>query len=334
MLNPKHVRPACRAIFVGIFLLAVVSCSATGTPGRSGNSVAVIPAAPQQPAATSADQLLRLPYTSQLDQAEREYLVYLPAGYNADPEKKWPLLLFLHGHGERGDGLKELDFVMVHGPLYEAWIQRKDLPFIVVAPQLHMFDLRENGPDFIRNRSMDDLPVRLPQGVPGRAEFFPTRRPMAGAAPADMSAIPVTHDFGWSRVEEDLVSILNQVEAGFRTDKKRIYLTGLSLGGIGTWYLASKYPQRFAAIAPVVGFGHPSLMEPIARHRIPVWAFAGGRDETVEASYFYPGLNRLEELGHEEVRFTVHEDLGHDTWRRVYRGDDLYSWMLSQQLGD
>jgi predicted peptidase len=319
---------------MSIFLLGVVSCAESGSPGHP-----VLPVAPEATESSitpdpGRDQLVRLPYTSQLDQSRREFLVYLPVGYAEDPEKNWPLMLFLHGDGERGDGLKELNFVMAHGPLYEAWIQRKKIPFIIIAPQLHMFDFRENGPDFIRNRSMDSLPIRLQQGVPDRDEFFETNRRMAGAVPADMSSMPVTYDHGWSQVEQDLIAMLNTVEATFRTDEQRTYLTGLSSGGMGTWFLASKHPQRFAAIAPVVGFGHPDLMEPIATNRTPVWAFAGGRDETVEAKYFYEAINRLEELGHEDVRFTVHEDMGHDVWRRVYGGDDIYTWLLSHQLGD
>jgi predicted peptidase len=95
--------------------------------------------------------------------------------------------------------------------------------------------------------------------------------------------------------------------------------------------MASRYPNRFAAIAPVVGWGHPSLMPPIAKHDLPVWAFAGGRDSAVNIQYFYAGLNELERLGHSNVRFTVHEDKGHDAWTRVYSGDDLYTWLLSQQ---
>ena len=302
----------------------------------------MVPAAKRTPAvdsstrqwAVSADRLVRLPYQSQLDQNAREYLVYLPAGYDSEPDRKWPVMLFLHGHGERGNGLDELNFVMVHGPLYEAWIRRKPLPFIIVAPQLHMFDQRENGPDFIRNRSMDSLPVRLETGVPERPEAFTSSDSMAGALPVDMTDEPVTLPIGWDLVETDLLGMLDEVERQFRTDKNRYYLTGLSYGGFGTWYLASRHPQRFAAIAPVVGWGHPDLMAPIAASQTPVWAFAGGRDQAVEVQYFYAGLNRLEELGHQDVRFTVHEDMRHDAWVRVYDSADFYSWLLSHSLAE
>ena len=94
---------------------------------------------------------------------------------------------------------------------------------------------------------------------------------------------------------------------------------------------SSLHPKTWAAIAPIVGWGHPDLMEPIAQYQIPVWVFAGGRDNGVELRYFYAGLNKLEELGHPDVRFTIEADMGHDTWRRVYAGEDLYNWFLSHK---
>lgn len=274
------------------------------------------------------EQLLRLPYVSQVDHAEREYLVYLPRGYGDNPKRSWPVLLFLHGNGERGNGLDELDYVLSHGPLYEAWIQKKDLPFIMIVPQLHMFGMDKKA-DYLANRTRAQIPVRQAEGVPARDAYFTTQGEMTtGGVVTDMSTVAVTLPKGWDKCEADLLAMLDQVAANYAVDKKRIYLSGLSYGGFGTWYLASKHPEKFAAIAPVVGWGHPDLMAPIAQANLPVWAFAGGRDTAVEKKFFYAGLNRLEELSAAEVRFTVHEDMAHDTWRRVYAGDDLYQWLL------
>ena len=117
-----------------------------------------------------------------------------------------------------------------------------------------------------------------------------------------------------------------------RVDPTRVYLTGLSYGGFGTWHLASRHPDRFAAIAPIVGWGHPDLMSPLAERRMPIWVFAGGRDTAVPVRFFYAGLNELERLGHRDFRFTIHEDAGHDAWKRVYAGRDLYDWFLSHTL--
>lgn len=280
--------------------------------------------------ACQTDTLERISYTSEVAGEEREFFLYLPNGYEMT-DKDWPVLMFLHGNGERGNGKDELDFVLMHGPLMEAWAQKKDLPFIIISPQLHMFGMDTTGISYLVDRDTTAIPRRLKEGTPKRAGFFGTQGIMSGDEPelADYVTLPL----GWDKVENDLLGMIDYVIENYNADTSRVYLTGLSYGGFGTWHLASTHPERFAAIAPVVGWGHPDLMNPIAEHKIPVWAFAGGRDDVVEAKYFYPGLNKLEELGHPEVRFTVHEGMGHDTWKRVYSGDDLYNWLLSHQLG-
>lgn len=279
----------------------------------------------------SIEQLLRLPYVSQADNKNREFFVYLPRGYETQPEKQWPVLLFLHGNGERGNGLDELDYVLIHGPLYEAWIQKKDLPFIIIAPQLHMFGMGKV--DYIARRTRAQIPQRLAEGVPPRGNFIPVTGAMtAGEEITDMSEVPPLLPDGWDRVEQDLLGMLDKVHESYRTDQQRVYLSGLSYGGFGTWFMASRHPEKFAAIAPVVGWGHPDLMPPIAAAGLPVWLFAAGRDTAVRKPYFYAGINKLEQLSEAEVRFTVHEDMPHDAWRRIYAGDDLYNWLLSYSL--
>lgn len=277
----------------------------------------------------SPPELLRIPLTSTVDQEERDYFVYLPKGYQQAIKsgEKLPVLLFLHGDGERGNGKDELDFVLTHGPLYEAWVQKRELPFILIVPQLPKFG-RDTLPDmsFLAKRKKSSIPKRLEEGVPPRPELFSTEGKMKGAVPADKLE-PLPPD-GWERSEQDLLTMIDQVMREYNGDSKRLYLSGLSYGGFGTWYMASKHPNLFAAINPVVGWGHPDFMPPIAEAKIPVWAFAGGRDYVVQTQYFFEGLNKLEELGHEHVRFTVHEDMNHDAWRRVYKGQDLYDWFL------
>ena len=283
----------------------------------------------------SVEQLMREPYQSSVDSSSREYFVYLPRDYHSQPDKKWPVMLFLHGNGERGNGLDELDFVMMQGPLHEAWVQKKDLPFIIISPQLHMFGWDKKGIAYIDNRLKDNIPKRLAHGVPKRKPAFKINGAMQRIASLkDLSDVASLLPQGWEMLETDLINMLDSVQHKYRVNVNKTYISGLSYGGFGTWYMASKYPKRFAAIAAVVGWGHPSLMAPIAKHKIPVWAFAGGRDSAVNIKYFYAGLNELEKLGHDDVRFTVHEDKGHDAWTRVYSGDDLYLWLLSHQLDD
>lgn len=279
------------------------------------------------------DQLIRVSYNSIIENKERDFYLYLPNGYAENSEKEWPVLLFLHGNGERGDGKNDLDFVLMHGPLYEAWVQKRNLPFIIISPQLPMFDMDIKGPAYIRNRKRSQIPKRLADAIPEREAEFKTQGPVKGiAAHEKFDTLATDRESGWSLVLDDLILILDNVLDNYRADEKKVYLSGLSYGGFGTWHLASKYPERFAAIAPVAGWGHPDLMAPIAEHKVPVWAFAGGRDHNVLKERFYDGLNTLETMGHSEVLFTVHEDRQHDVWKRVYAGEDLYSWLLKHSL--
>jgi len=281
--------------------------------------------------AATEPQLLRLPYQSQIDQSQRQYFVYLPKGYAEQPQQKWPLLLFLHGNGERGNGLDELDFTLMHGPLYEAWVQKRDLPFIMLVPQLHMFEM--GALPYIAGRQKSTIPVRLKNGVPPRPAMFSSEAPIQPAAlVTDMTKVAPLLPDGWERAEQDLLQMLDSVQSTYRVDSKRLYLTGISYGGFGSWYLASKHPTRFAAVAPVVGWGHPDLMAPIAKAQTPLWVFAAGRDSAVNKDYFYPGIEKLRQLGHQHLRFSVLEQAEHDAWRQIYAGSDLFDWLLQHKL--
>ena len=280
----------------------------------------------------STEELNRFSYISLLDNSERKYYVYLPEGYYSQETKKWPAIFFLHGDGERGDGLDELAYTRMHGPLFEAWVMKKKLPFVLIVPQLPMFGRDTLGITYFENRLLSRVPKRLDNGVPKRDPYFDgspiQSSPMVEIFP---DQLPLFDD-GWNRFEEDSLVILEKTQNELRIDSNKIYLTGLSYGGFGTWYLGSKYPDKFAAIALVVAWGHPQLIPQIAQHNLPIWVFAGGKDLTVKKKFFYKGLAMLESLGHTKIQFTIYEDLGHDAWKRVYSGDDLYQWFLSHSL--
>lgn len=275
--------------------------------------------------AQSDPQLLRVSYQSPTLKAEREYFVYLPPDY--EKQDKWPVILFLHGNGERGDGRGELDFVLKHGPLFEAWCQKRDLPFIIISPQMPMQD--QGGVDYIKNRTRASIPSRRADGADPRPFFPRSQQPLDG----QLSATPVWDvehaPNGWNTMEADVMANLDHVLATYKADPKRVYLTGISLGGFGTWYLGSHHPERFAAMAPVVGYGVPAQAAALAQPPMPLWVIAGGRDNAVKARFFYPVLNELEKLGHPEVRFTIEADMDHDAWIRTYMGKDLYDWFLT-----
>ena len=280
-------------------------------------------------------QLLRLSYTSVVDDLERDYFLYLPNGYEENSSKEWPVLIYLHGDGERGNGKEDLDYVLGYGPLYEAWIQKRDLPFILIAPQLHMFGRDgPDGPDYIRNRTREGIPKRLDEGVPPHHADMPALQmfgPMRGAVPAET---PESDDFltetGWRKTDPDLITILDSVLLNYRADKARVYLSGASMGGFGTWYYASTYPEKFAALLPVVGYPSVEQAEVVAKAGIPAWVFSGGRDPAVETKYFFAGMNRMDELG-ATLRFTTEQDMFHDVWNRVYASEDVYNWLLQHK---
>jgi len=306
------------------------SAGGTGAADAArANAPPTDPSAPPSPA-----QLLRVSRRSAATHAERDYFLYLPVGYASLPDRRWPVLLVLHGNGERGDAKGELDYLLKNGPLYEAWIQKRDLPFIVIAPQLPMYGQDEKA-DYLKHRRREEIPQRLERGVPARPPEFATADAMLGALAEDLpeGSTPYGPPMGWPELESDLIGILDDVLQNRHGDATRQYLTGISYGGFGTWYLASHHPERFAAIVPVVGYGHPDSMPAIAAAQIPVWCFAGGRDGAVKAKYFYAGLNRLEALGHKDVRFTIEADMGHDVWARVYAGNDVFDWLLTHQKG-
>lgn len=194
-----------------------------------------------------------------------EYLLYLPEGY-AEQEASWPLLLFLHGAGERGDSLA---LVNVHGPpkLIE---QGQGFPFIVVSPQC---------PEHQR----------------------------------------------WS--VKTLDKLLNDIVAQYRIDEDRIYVTGLSLGGYGTWDLAARFPNRFAAIAPICG-GEPSRA--CRFKHLPVWAFHGAQDEVAPLERSQEMVDALQQCG-SDARLTTYPDAGHNSWTETYDNPERYEWFLSHR---
>ena len=301
--------------------LAALLVSLLALPASAAESVAK---------GLSAPELKRVSYQSAATGLERDYFVYLPEGFAQ--QDHWPVLMFLQGNGERGNGKDELDFLLSTGPLFEAWTQQRHLPFVILVPQLPMFHQGEKG--FITGRSMARIKFPRPEGPypeppPGK---YRGQLKMDGALadPAMPFGLDGTEE-GWSMIEDELLAMLGNVLAHFKGDSDRVYLTGLSTGGFGTWYLAGKHPGQFAAIAPVSAFCHPDLAPPIAKARLPLWVFTGGRDPYFKQKNFYPAINLLEELGHPDVRFTILADMGHDAWNRVYAGQDLYDWLLRQK---
>jgi predicted peptidase len=211
-------------------------------------------------------------FEGQVSEAVRlPYLLFLPKEYGADTDKTWPLILFLHGMGERGD---DLELIKKHG-LPKILDEVDDFEFIVVSPQC---------PD----------------------------------------------DSFWPAETGALNALLDEVVATYAVDVSRVYLTGLSMGGYGTWRLAVEFPERFAAIAPICGGAifYSGLAERIEVLRdVPVWAFHGARDRTVPLAESADLVYALKKCGG-TVKFTIYPDAEHDSWTETYANPELYEWFL------
>lgn len=191
------------------------------------------------------------------------YTVYLPENYS--PENKYPLVVFLHGAGERGETLE--------GTTRFGFLQQakagKSFPFIIVAP------------------------------------LCPQER-------------------YWGNYLESLNDFLDEVLATYAVDPVRVYLTGLSMGGTGTWQWLMANPERFAAAAPVCGSGVYWYASRIAQK--PIWIFHGAEDTTVlleESLNMYRAL--LKSGGHPKL--TIYETVNHNAWDYAYT-DELAQWFL------
>jgi len=216
----------------------------------------------------------RLAISMPLDETKKEevqYLLFLPKDYDANAKKSWPLMLFLHGAGERGDDIEK---VTIHGPakLLKEQEYRDVCPFIVVSPQC-----REN--------------------------------------------------FYWS--PKQLLLLLDGIEKEFKVDQSRVYVTGLSMGGFGSWMFAAEARERFAAIAPICGGFQVEQAAKLVD--IPIWAFHGEKDILVPAKLSIDMVAAIEVAGGKKIKLTLYPEAGHDSWTETYDNLELYRWFLSKR---
>ncbi len=131
---------------------------------------------------------------------------------------------------------------------------------------------------------------------------------------------------GWN--PDVLNALLDSILAQYRVDKDRVYLTGLSMGGYGTWLLAAAHPDKFAAIAPICGGGNAADAKKLAR--LPIWVFHGAKDPTVPLQRSQEMVDALKAAGG-HPKFTVYPDAGHDSWTATYENPEFYKWLLEQK---
>ena len=233
--------------------------------------------------------------TVALQGATYKYQVFVPENWT--PHQKWPIVLFLHGAGERGDdGLQQTDVgigTAIRG-------DRSRIPAIVVMPQC-------------------------------RKNLWWTEPPMDDIA----------------------IAALEGATKEFHGDTRRTYLTGLSMGGYGTWHLAEKYPGRFAALVVICGGIHPpaaslkaypelaklappdepkSYSDAAARVRkTPVWIFHGADDDIVPVTESQRMYAAMKEIG-AEVHYTEYPGVRHVSWDKAYDEPKLFPWLFSKSL--
>lgn len=206
-----------------------------------------------------------------------------------DPGKTYPLVIFLHGAGERGND-NEVHIQHISALFSDPGI-RKRYGCFVLAPQCP-----EDMMWASHDRNSDGLVTRP----------SPTQ-PMAM-----------------------VISLIDKIEKEFPIDRSRIYLTGLSMGGYGTWDLLARFPNRFAAAVPVCGGGDTRTVSKI-KH-VPIWAFHGALDRVVAPKHSRVMIKALLDAG-ATPGYTEYPDVGHDSWVYAYQEPHLLPWMFQQHLG-
>ena len=127
---------------------------------------------------------------------------------------------------------------------------------------------------------------------------------------------------------DSLSALVDHLLETLPVDKSRVYLTGLSMGGHGTWKLATHRPEVFAAIAPICGYSMPSHA-PTLRD-VPVWIFHGAKDTVIKLE---ESTNMADALyaAENNARLTIYPQAGHDSWTETYNNPKLYEWLLSHR---
>jgi len=222
---------------------------------------------------------------------KHRYRLLFPLGFEADAKQQYPLILMLHGAGERGDD----NFAQLkHGATEFARVERqRENPCFVLVPQVP------------KEQKWVDTDWSREQG----SGSFPSEHSPAYAAA--------------------LGAVTSWIDGG-RVDPDRVYVTGLSMGGYGTWYASAASSDIFAAAVPVCGGGDPTWSSKYAG--MPIWAFHGSEDKAVPVGRSREMIESLEKAGQKPPAiYTEYEGGGHDVWTQTYRRNDLYRWLFSQK---
>lgn len=133
---------------------------------------------------------------------------------------------------------------------------------------------------------------------------------------------------GWD--SERLIRLLDTAQVLYRVNPRQTYLTGMSMGGYGAWFLAGDYPDRFAALAPVCGGGDARDAEKLVP--LPTWVFHGALDKAVPLSESQKMVNAIKAKKGEQIQLTIYPKDGHSELVKVFRMKELYQWFLKHEL--
>ena len=256
-----------RRVLAALLLVAGVACG--------GAATAAVRASPAPPRILRPGQY---PYSSFAGGTWINYLLYAPSAYGKNPKQRWPLIVFLHGTGERGTDPLALEAQ----PLPKTLATTTSFPAVVLSPQ-----------------------------------------------------VPPAY-YSWSPLIEPVDALVAQIEMRYRIDPHRVYLTGLSMGGFGTWRYALAHPTRFAAVVPIAGGyvqGSTAIPPNICVLRgTPIWVFDGLADTIVHPYQSETLVKALRACGSSVVRLTEYEGVDHfGSWPRAYADPALWKWLFAQR---
>jgi predicted peptidase len=284
-MSEKEIR-MLRKSFVALFLF--ILCASVGDA--------------QMPSSTPQRETGFLRRSVTLRLTTIDYRVYIPADY--DPAKKYPVILYLHGRGARGND------------------NEKQIGGAHLGSVIQLFDLKH----------------------PERYRSF-------------IAVFPQTQNSWFGDPAEQAIKALDQTITEFNGDAQRIYLAGASLGGYGSWYLAAKYPKKFAAVVPISGGVVTPSVQPLAALKLlmpaemfalysaqdpyaalskavgktPVWIFHGGQDDTVDVKESRSMEAALKASGG-TVKYTEYAEEKHFIADRVFTDVEFWKWLLAQKL--
>ena len=274
-------------------LLAVILCFAVMTQSQTANAQlgSYPPGPPESETTVKAARAEFIPKVFTDEKGEKlKYQLLKPVRTSALADSALPLVVFLHGAGERGaDNEAQLK--------WGAWLfatdaMQENFPAYVIAPQCP---------------ADDSWAAYMSEDMEPKLYDEPTRA--LGLA----------------------LKLVDHMVENHNVDESRIYVTGMSMGGMGTWEMVMRRPERFAAAAPVCGAGDPSaaVMEKLAEK--PIWIWHGGEDQVVKPEFSREMYEALREAGG-KPGYTEYPGVNHFSWIPAYRDQQLFEWMFRQKL--